>query len=308
MMNFKSTATRLAAISLASCAGLCVMAQIAAAETTQAPALVPNPFDATPAEELKTEKVHPSAPEAASPVPAAQPTVQPPAAESPQADKQAVKGKAPVAQKLTGKSVKKPVDVVIPVLHPIAPVPSAGAAASEESANPSHTWDWGGEKEVASSGKSVVAIDKQLATGSIIVSFQDRRLYLVTKSGEAMSYPIAIPRQQDDWQGALVVTEKKVNPSWTPTPAMIKENPKLPSWVPGGHPYNPLGVRALYLGSTAYRIHGTDAPWTIGEPVSKGCIRMYNNDVVDLYDRVPVGTKVTVTWTSYSSKVAQAKN
>ena len=77
---------------------------------------------------------------------------------------------------------------------------------------------------------------------------------------------------------------------------MVAENPRLPRWVPGGHPMNPLGVRALYLGSSTYRIHGTDAPWTIGTAVSKGCIRMYNQDVLDLYPRVPVGTKVTVTW------------
>ena len=77
---------------------------------------------------------------------------------------------------------------------------------------------------------------------------------------------------------------------------MLRENPKLPSWVPGGHPMNPLGVRALYLGSSTYRIHGTDAPWTIGTAASKGCIRMFNRDVLDLYPRVPVGTKVTVTW------------
>ena len=74
---------------------------------------------------------------------------------------------------------------------------------------------------------------------------------------------------------------------------MIAENPRLPRWVPGGHPMNPLGVRALYLGSSAYRIHGTDAPWTIGTAVSKGCIRMYNQDVLDLYPRVSVGAKVT---------------
>ena len=77
---------------------------------------------------------------------------------------------------------------------------------------------------------------------------------------------------------------------------MRAENPRLPMWVPGGHPMNPLGVRGLYLGSSTYRIHGTDAPWTIGQPVSKGCIRMYNQDVIELYDRVQVGTKVTVTW------------
>ena len=87
-----------------------------------------------------------------------------------------------------------------------------------------------------------------------------------------------------------------MNPSWTPTPTMIAENPRLPRWVPGGHPMNPLGVRALYLGSSTYRIHGTDAPWTIGTAVSKGCIRMYNQDVLDLYPRAAVGAKVTVTY------------
>ena len=95
------------------------------------------------------------------------------------------------------------------------------------------------------------------------------------------------------------VTDKRVNPSWTPTPTMMAENPRLPRWVPGGHPMNPLGVRALYLGSSTYRIHGTDAPWTIGTAVSKGCIRMYNQDVQDLYPRATVGAKVTVTYNRF---------
>ena len=99
----------------------------------------------------------------------------------------------------------------------------------------------------------------------------------------------------------MSVTSKRENPSWTPTPEMIRENPKLPSYVPGGHPLNPLGVRALYLGSSMYRIHGTDAPWTIGQAVSKGCVRMYNQDVLDLYPRVRTGTKVTVTWNRYQT-------
>src|SRR4026209_386775 len=81
---------------------------------------------------------------------------------------------------------------------------------------------------------------------------------------------------------------------------MTDENPRLPPWVPGGHPMNPLGVRALYLGSSTYRIHGTDAPWTIGTNVSKGCIRMYNQDVLDIYPRVNVGTKVTVTYQNFA--------
>lgn len=169
----------------------------------------------------------------------------------------------------------------------------------------SSNWDWGGQKKVASSGKTIVNVDKHLKTHEIYVSFSDRRVYYVTKPGEAVAYPIAIPRKQDDWQGVMRVSDKRVNPSWTPTPTMLRENPRLPSYVPGGHRYNPLGVRALYLGTTAYRIHGTDAPWTIGEPVSKGCIRLYNKDIIDLYDRVKVGTKVTVTWDSFAGPVAR---
>jgi hypothetical protein len=85
---------------------------------------------------------------------------------------------------------------------------------------------------------------------------------------------------------------------------MMAENPRLPRWVPGGHPMNPLGVRALYLGSSTYRIHGTDAPWTIGTAVSKGCIRMYNQDVLDLYPRAALGAKVTVTWQHFATFAA----
>jgi lipoprotein-anchoring transpeptidase ErfK/SrfK len=123
-----------------------------------------------------------------------------------------------------------------------------------------------------------------------------------------MSYPIAVPREQSRWQGRLNVTQKRENPSWTPTPEMLRENPRLPAWVPGGHPMNPLGVRALYLGSSTYRIHGTDAPWTIGQAVSKGCIRMFNEDVLDLYPRVPVGTVVTVTWERFKTGPAMASD
>jgi lipoprotein-anchoring transpeptidase ErfK/SrfK len=157
-------------------------------------------------------------------------------------------------------------------------------------------WDWGGGEVTGGSGREVVRFNPRFAPGHIIVSFGDRRLYYVSRSGEAISYPIAIPRDEDRWEGDTVVSNKRINPSWTPTPAMVAENPRLPRWVPGGHPMNPLGVRALYLGSSTYRIHGTDAPWTIGTAVSKGCIRMYNQDVLDLYPRVTVGAKVTVTW------------
>ncbi len=160
---------------------------------------------------------------------------------------------------------------------------------------------WGGGQEWGGS-KQTVSFDPKYTSGQIIVSFGDRRLYLITKPGVAISYPIAVPREQSRWQGTTTVTNKRENPSWRPTPDMLRENPKLPLWVPGGHRMNPLGVRAMYLGSSLYRIHGTDAPWTIGQAVSKGCIRMLNDDVLDLYPRVPVGTKVTVTWQRFSSE------
>lgn len=170
-------------------------------------------------------------------------------------------------------------------------------------------WLWGGEQKSGGSGRETVRFASGHAPGQVVVSFGDRRVYLVTKPGEALSYPIAIPREQSRWQGVTSVTQKRENPSWTPTPTMIAENPRLPRWVPGGHPMNPMGVRALYLGSSTYRIHGTDAPWTIGSAVSKGCIRMYNQDVIDLYPRVNVGAKVTVTWATFrggsSSPVSQ---
>ncbi|MBX2806226.1 MAG: L,D-transpeptidase [Hyphomicrobiales bacterium] len=151
------------------------------------------------------------------------------------------------------------------------------------------------------SGSQMVSFPKKYSAGQIIVSFADRRLYYTTGRGRAISYPIAIPKGEARWSGVLNVSQKKVNPGWTPTASMRRENPKLPAHVPGGHPKNPLGVRALYLGSTLYRIHGTDAPWLIGREVSKGCIRMHNSDVIDLYNRTRVGTRVTVTWNRFST-------
>jgi lipoprotein-anchoring transpeptidase ErfK/SrfK len=163
-------------------------------------------------------------------------------------------------------------------------------------------FDWGGEKTV-DSGKQHIKFSGGGKGGDIIVSFADRKLYFITAPGEADTFPIAIPRDQSRWEGVTNVSMKKENPSWTPTAHMMRENPKLPAWVPGGHPMNPLGVRALYLGSSDYRIHGTDAPWTIGTPASKGCVRMFNKDVLDLYPRVKVGSKVTVTWQKFDGKV-----
>lgn len=171
----------------------------------------------------------------------------------------------------------------------------AALAPTAASAQGFFSFLWGG------GSRSTVSFPASYQPGQIIVSFGDRKLYWIYARGEAMSYPIAVPRAQSRWQGVTRVSDKRVNPTWTPTPEMRRENPRLPASMPGGHPQNPLGVRALYLGSSMYRIHGTDAPWTIGDAVSKGCIRMYNEDVLDLYPRVPVGTRVTVTWQKFST-------
>lgn len=177
-------------------------------------------------------------------------------------------------------------------------VATALAVACASNAQAQIVFDWGGDK-ASTSGKQTIKFNAPAKPGDIIVSFGDRRLYFITAPGIADSYPIAIPREQSRWEGVTSVSQKRENPSWTPTPTMLAENPRLPRWVPGGHPMNPLGNRALYLGSSAYRIHGTDAPWTIGTAASKGCVRLFNDDVADLYPRVKVGSKVTVTWQTY---------
>lgn len=174
------------------------------------------------------------------------------------------------------------------------------ASATPVSAQGLFPWQWNlGGNPSDGTNREVVDFPRDVTPRQIIVSFTDRRLYYVPERGTAIAYPIAVPRREDRWQGVLHVTQKRTNPPWTPTRDMLRENPSLPRYVPGGHPQNPLGSHALYLGSTLYRIHGTDAPWTIGQPVSKGCVRMHNADVNDLYRRVDVGTKVTVTWRSF---------
>ncbi|MBS0232716.1 MAG: L,D-transpeptidase family protein [Proteobacteria bacterium] len=185
----------------------------------------------------------------------------------------------------------------------IAALVMAGGLISASSAKAEDLVDflWGGSPEYGG-GRSVVSFDPKYKPGQIIVSFSDRRLYWIMKPGVALTYPVAIPTGEARWQGVTSVTSKRVNPPWTPTPDMVRQNPRLPRWVPGGHPMNPLGIRAMYLGSSAYRIHGTDAPWTIGQAVSHGCIRMTNEDVLDLYPRIPVGTRVTVTWQQFKTQ------
>ena len=170
-------------------------------------------------------------------------------------------------------------------------VAPAYAAPASSTTKPAHA---------AVGDRKVVGFSRRYAPGEIVVSFADRRLYLIEASGRALSYPITVPREQDLWQGVTEVSAKRENPGWFPTEDMRRENPKLPTYIPGGHPMNPLGVRALYLGTSTYRIHGTDAPWTIGTAVSKGCIRMFNEHVLEIYDRISLGARVTVTWDSFA--------
>ena len=129
--------------------------------------------------------------------------------------------------------------------------------------------------------------------GTLVVDTPSRHLYLVQGNGRALRYGIGVGRPGFEWAGVKTVTRKTEWPDWTPPPEMIKRRPDLPRYMAGG-PENPMGARALYLGSSLYRIHGTNEPHTIGQNVSSGCIRMMNDDVVDLYGRVGVGAKVIV--------------
>ena len=175
---------------------------------------------------------------------------------------------------------------------------SADAAASDSTASAgqgSVAFDLFNDGDM-SAGAVSMSFSSKYNPGEIVVSFSDRRLYYVDGKGHALAYPIAVPREDARWAGVTSISDKRVNPAWTPTPHMLAKNPNLPSFVPGGHPMNPLGVRAMYLSGGEYRIHGTDAPWTIGTAASSGCIRMFNADAIDLYGRAKVGARVTVTW------------
>jgi lipoprotein-anchoring transpeptidase ErfK/SrfK len=131
------------------------------------------------------------------------------------------------------------------------------------------------------------------APGTIIIDTSERFLYLIQSPTNAMRYGIGVGRDGFTWTGILKITRKAEWPDWTPPEEMIVRQPYLPRWMAGG-PGNPLGARAMYLGGTVYRIHGTNAPDTIGQAVSSGCFRLVNDDVSDLYQRVKVGTKVVV--------------
>ncbi len=144
---------------------------------------------------------------------------------------------------------------------------------------------------VGSATRREVTFKAHFPAGSIVVVNKERHLYLVGERGTATRYPIAVGSLAEDWTGVEFVSDRKVNPTWVPV-AVYGEPPKPAT--PGGDPANPLGPRALYLGRTLWRIHGTPAPTSIGAAVSNGCIRMHNEHIVDLYERVMIGTEVYV--------------
>jgi lipoprotein-anchoring transpeptidase ErfK/SrfK len=141
--------------------------------------------------------------------------------------------------------------------------------------------------------RTVVSYPSNERPGTIIVNTRERRLYLIQGNGTALRYGIGVGRDGFTWSGVKTVSAKKEWPGWTPPAQMLQRRPDLPRYMPGG-PDNPLGARAMYLGSTLYRIHGSNEPETIGQAVSSGCFRMTNADVIDLYNRVRVGAKVIV--------------
>ena len=138
-----------------------------------------------------------------------------------------------------------------------------------------------------------VSFPGRYAPGTIYISTAERRLYLVLGNGQALRYGIGVGRVGFTWAGTTAVIAKKEWPDWTPPSQMLRRRPDLPRFMRGG-PENPLGARAMYLGSSLYRIHGSNEPETIGQAVSSGCFRLLNDDVIDLYSRVKVGAKVIV--------------
>ena len=141
--------------------------------------------------------------------------------------------------------------------------------------------------------RQVVDFRGEEPPGTIVIDTPNKFLYLVEDGGKALRYGIGVGRPGFTWAGVKTISAKREWPDWRPPSDMLQRRPDLPRFMPGGVD-NPLGARAMYLGSTLYRIHGSNEPWTIGTNVSSGCIRMRNEDVEDLYNRVPVGTKVVV--------------
>jgi lipoprotein-anchoring transpeptidase ErfK/SrfK len=194
----------------------------------------------------------------------------------------------------TGAAKAAPVQL-LPFFQPLppmaAPQPVEPYQATPYQAAPSENQD--STELPARFRRQIVAHATREAPGTIIIDTPNTYLYYVLGGGQAVRYGIGVGRDGFTWSGVQSVTRKAEWPDWTPPPEMIARQPYLPRQMAGG-PGNPLGARAMYLGGTVYRIHGTNAPNTIGKHVSSGCIRLTNEDVSDLYSRVSVGTKVVV--------------
>ena len=162
-----------------------------------------------------------------------------------------------------------------------------------DSVAPAYQSPYGDEAPAPALQRQIVSYAGAEPAGTVIIDPAHTFLYLTLGAGKAMRYGIGVGREGFEWSGVETIKRKSEWPDWIPPAAMIARQPYLPRWI-GGGPGNPLGARALYLGNTDYRIHGTNAPDSIGKHMSSGCIRMLNADVIDLYNRVNIGTKVVV--------------
>ena len=147
----------------------------------------------------------------------------------------------------------------------------------------------------AAGAREMVAFEAAVRPGTVVVRTAERRLYLILGNGTALRYPVAVGKPGKQWFGTAVIDGKHVRPAWAPPREVKRDNPRLPNLIPGGAPNNPMGVAALTLSGGEYAIHGTNRPGSIGTYASYGCIRMFNHDIADLFERVGVGTPVVVT-------------
>ena len=190
-------------------------------------------------------------------------------------------------------------------LFPFVPQPAGPATTPQVQSAPSEEQNATAELP-ARLRRQIVSYATHEAPGTVIIDTPNTYLYYVLGGGQAIRYGIGVGRDGFTWSGVQSITKKAEWPDWTPPPEMIARQPYLPRQMAGG-PGNPLGARAMYLGGTIYRIHGTNAPQTIGTHVSSGCIRLTNQDVTDLYSRVNVGTKVIVLPMERRAENSQAK-
>jgi lipoprotein-anchoring transpeptidase ErfK/SrfK len=156
---------------------------------------------------------------------------------------------------------------------------------------------FGANVAMASSAQArpeLVGMDGEYAPGTIVVKTNERRLYLILDSTHAVRYPVGVGKAGKQWQGTTKIDGKYLHPAWSPPDEVRRDKPNMPDVIPGGSPRNPMGVAAMTLAGGEYAIHGTNVPGSVGGYVSYGCIRMLNDDITDLYQRVPVGTTVTV--------------